>query len=308
LAAEPVGSLMPPGPNFFLVGAEKGASTSLHHYLRHHPEVFMTEDKNPGFFTRLDQDGPAEVDEEAYLARFEGSEGYPIRGEASTYLYRPEIPGLIHERVPEAKIAISLRDPVQRAYSAYWQCVAGGVVRERYGDVLDFTEIMEREVAAYDEGVDRIGLFDRSRYADAVARYRDTFGQDQVYVMLIDELADDAEQALRELVTFLGVDPDGVDEIALDEQQNTFEGVPYGGVIERVRTSPIVKRLAQAVVPKGVRDWLGNQVLMKEEAKPPVPDEARRLMADRLRSDVDELEDELERELPELRASFPEEG
>jgi len=126
--------------------------------------------------------------------------------------------------------------------------------------------------------------------------------------MLIDELADDAEQALRELVTFLGVDPDGVDEITLDEQQNTFEGVPYGGVIERVRTSPIVKRLAQAVVPKGVRDWLGNQVLMKEEAKPPVPDEARRLMADRLRSDVDELEDELERELPELRASFPEEG
>jgi hypothetical protein len=289
---------MPPYPNLFVVGAQKAGTTSLYHYLRQHPEVFMPEVKAPNYFTRL-ATGEATADEEdAYLEHFAGADGLPVRGEASQYMHHPETADLIHERVPDARILVSLRDPMQRAYSHYWRQVAAGHEEEPFPDAV------RREAQALEASRERRGYLDRSLYAEAVERYRSTFGAGSVRVQLLDDLKRDPRGMLREVFEFLEVDPGPAEEIDLS-RRNTFRGTPYGGVVETVRTHPAVKRVARAVLPQGVRDWLGNRVLLSGEEKPPLPGEAKSLLVEVFEPDLRRLEEVLGRDLDPLRASYP---
>lgn len=300
---------MPAYPNLFIVGAQKAGTTSLHDQLGRHPEIFMSPDKEPRFFNAL-ADGRAGPDaEERYLALFEEGADHPVRGEASVqYLHHPEVPELIDDRVPDARILVSLRDPIQRAYSNYWRKVAAGT------EEAGFAEAVDREIEAVEAGAPlesmtpgarRRGYLDRSLYAEPLERYLDAFGHDRVHVVLLADLRDDPVGTLEGILAFLDVDPAPAPDLVADERRNAFRGVPYGGLVERVRTSPTVKRVAQALLPKGVRDWLGNRLLLKDADKPPVPDAARRRLASFFEPDVRRLEELLGRDLPELRASFP---
>lgn len=314
-------------PNLFLVGAHKAASTSLHHYLGQHPDVFMSPTKEPKYFSRLADGETGPGDEERYLKIFADATE-PVQGEASpTYLYHPDVPELIHDRAPDARILISLRDPIQRTYSNYWRMVAGGRADP------DFTACAEAEVAALralagsddpsevldavaeagspDAGEDaplRLRLVDKSLYADRVERYLDTFGRDRVHVVLVADLADDAEAVLAGIFDFLDVDPGHA--AAVDtERQNTFRGAPYGGIVEAVRTSETVKAVAKRLLPPDVRDWLGNRVLLDDSSgKPPAPEEAKAVLTEVFEADVRRLEELLDRDLPELRRTWPAEG
>src|SRR5882672_9220913 len=113
-------------PNFFIVGAPKAGTTSLYYYLSHHPEVFMSPVKEPNFFSYDEtvkqnlyhkEKGVGKFEE--YRQLFASSNGHhKAIGEASvSYLFYPSVPQRIHELVPKAKIIISLRNPVERAYS-----------------------------------------------------------------------------------------------------------------------------------------------------------------------------------------------
>jgi hypothetical protein len=287
---------MPPYPNLFLVGAQKAGTTSLYRYLGQHPDIYTSPEKEPRFFDRLDHD---DVTEEAYLALFEGAEDHAVRAEGSTfYLYDPAVPDLIHERVPDARILVSLRDPMQRAYSHYWRQVAAGHEEEPFPDAV------RREAQALEASRERRGYLDRSLYAEAVERYRSTFGAGSVRVQLLDDLKRDPRGMLREVFEFLEVDPGPAEEIDLS-RRNTFRGTPYGGVVETVRTHPAVKRVARAVLPQGVRDWLGNRVLLSGEEKPPLPGEAKSLLVEVFEPDLRRLEEVLGRDLDPLRASYP---
>src|SRR5262249_9136446 len=113
-------------PNFFIVGAAKAGTTSLHALLRAHPEVFMSMPKEPHHFCQVEP--PHELpwhfeshtDPARYLKLFRGAHGFKAIGEGSTSsMWHPEVPARIRQRVPHARILIALRDPIQRAYSHY---------------------------------------------------------------------------------------------------------------------------------------------------------------------------------------------
>src|SRR5690242_16429130 len=117
-------------PNFFIVGAARAGTTSLHGYLSQHPEIFLTERKDSHFFTahHFPGTGPGDEtvnrrvihDEEQYLQLFASARGKKAIGEASPfYLCLPEAAERIARAVPEAKILMILREPVARTYSAY---------------------------------------------------------------------------------------------------------------------------------------------------------------------------------------------
>ena len=107
----------PAGPNFFIVGAPRCGTTFLYETLRRHPDVFMPERKEPGFFCPdLDTGSSADSvffvrDRDAYLRLFRDGAGCRLRGEATTwYLYSQAAPRLIHAHAPGAKIIAILRD------------------------------------------------------------------------------------------------------------------------------------------------------------------------------------------------------
>ena len=201
-----------PEPNFFIVGAPRAGTSSLWRYLSQHPEIFMTAKKEPTYFCHTHPTHGVKTLEE-YLALFAEAGGYRVIGEASPdYFASPESAGLIHERYPEAKIIIILRNPVDRAYSLYRLNCSLGVER-----MPTFERALAREEARLksDNFKRRNPLFWRSCLyfraafmSEHVARYRDLFGAERLHVMLMSDLKQRPVEAMRELYTFLGVDPE----------------------------------------------------------------------------------------------------
>jgi hypothetical protein len=284
-----------PWPNAFIVGAPKAATTSLHRYLGQHPAIYMSPVKEPFFFDHPEWNDPDATED--YLSLFADAGDEAIRGEATPhYLMHPEVPDRIVDRIGrDVHIVASLRDPLQRAYSQYWERVAGNKEEQPFVDAI--REDLDRDP------VDQVYI-QRGTYAEPLRRYVDTFGEDRVHVLLVDDLKADAHAAVAEICSFLGVDEDPVDDIDLTRKHHTYEGVPYNDLIETIRTDERVKAIAQRLLPQSVRDWLGNDVLLADEPKPPMSDEARELLVDVHAPDIAELEELLDRELPELRASW----
>lgn len=287
-------------PDFFIVGARKAGTTSLHRYLLQHPAVFLPHDpKEPNFFSLAwdaaeASEGDLEAATERYLDLF--SADAPVLGEASTtYLYHEEAPDRLASRVPDARVVASLRDPITRAYSHYWMHVQAG------DQPLDFHEAVRREL----EGEAEPMYVAASRYADGLRRFQEALGEEAVLVFTLDDLGEDTREVVRDVVEHVGADTDAVEGMAL-ERHNQFSGVPYGGLVERFRTSDVVSAVAGALLPKRVRDLVGNNLLLREtEEKPPMEDRTRAMLAEAFEGDVAEVEAILDRDLPELRASFP---
>ena len=127
-------------PNFVLIGAPKSGSTSLFHYLKQHPEVYMSPLKDPRFFAFEGQapqfDGPSddtihnnrivwELDK--YQAQFQGVKNEKAVGEASVrYFEEPRSAENMHRFNPTMKLMLLLRNPIERAWSHYcWKKTAG---------------------------------------------------------------------------------------------------------------------------------------------------------------------------------------
>jgi len=106
-------------PNFFIVGAQKAGTSSIYSLLRSIPGIYMSPLKEPNYFSPNSPTRPSH-DKKRYAGLFGGVTDEIAIGEASpSYLWDPDSPKLIHDAIPKARIIISLRDPVQRAYSQY---------------------------------------------------------------------------------------------------------------------------------------------------------------------------------------------
>ena len=103
-------------PNLFIIGSMKSGTTSLHNYLSYNPEIYMSEEKEPGYFVKeLAQDKGIDW----YLSLFDKAENVKYAGESSThYTKLPTFSGVaerIHEFSPSAKLLYIMRDPIRRS-------------------------------------------------------------------------------------------------------------------------------------------------------------------------------------------------
>ncbi len=121
---------------FLVIGAQKAGTTWICDVLRRHPDVFIPDWKELHFF---EQEPNFEKGADWYLDFFEGSETALARGEGTpNYFYNVctpqehrdwicrEVPARIHAHLPDVRLILSLRDPVQRAVSAYNHFVLRG--------------------------------------------------------------------------------------------------------------------------------------------------------------------------------------
>ena len=203
-----------PRPNFFLVGAAKCGTTSLHAYLRQHRDVFMSEPKEPRFF---DTDMPSHPrwcvrDAARYEALFAGAGGYRVIGEASpSYLVSEVAPKRVREYSPDARVLVSLRNPVDFMYSLHRQFV--GTCNE---DLHDFAEALAAEPdRARGERIPPDAHYPRqllyrhnARFAEQLERWYDAFGAERVKVVLMDDLSADTAGVFASVLRFLGLDDD----------------------------------------------------------------------------------------------------
>jgi len=127
-------------PNFFIVGAPKAGTTSLHAYLNNIPGIYMSSVKEPKYFLASDSPKryfPPIRDKKKYLKLFEKAREEKIIGEASPqYLHDPQTPKLIHQIIPQAKILISLRDPIERLFSGYLMQIRNGRIKTTFSEEI----------------------------------------------------------------------------------------------------------------------------------------------------------------------------
>lgn len=263
-------------PNFFLIGAAKSATTSLHAFLDGHPDVAMAAGKELQYFQDPDRAGWAQH----YRQQFPASS--QVRGESSTAYTRapfiPHVPGRIAALVPEARMVYVVRDPIERAVSSY--------VEERVhsNDLRSFDDAfseLDPELNPYVAG---------SCYARQLGLWLEHFPREQVLVLDMRDLAERPEDTVRRVWAFLGVDPD-VPVGDLTDRLNARESKrEYSGVVRRLRTSAIVR--AAYRLPPGVRERLLSPVrqrLSAPIARPELTSDLRARLAGVFSSDAAEL-------------------
>ena len=286
-------------PNFFVVGAQKCGTTSLYYYLDQHPDIFMSPVKEPHFFDYDEGEAPvfggpsvpppeiASMGE--YEALFEGVEDEVAVGEASpTYLYLPGTADRLRRHAPGARVIAVLRDPAERAYSAYLHTVRSG--RE---PLDDFSRALREENGRIRDGWHPLFHY-RSRgfYHGQIERYLRAFGGDRVKVYLYEDLRDEPLRVLRDAFRFLGADASFTPNMST---RYNASGVPRNRAVSAVvkRANALTPTLKK-VLPFAVRQRIKGRLFAKA---PPLGQDDRRELVEGYRGDILKLQGLLGREL-----------
>jgi hypothetical protein len=287
-------------PNFFIVGAQKAATSSLYQYLKEIPGVYMSPIKEPFYFApHVVQSNAYDVirDKKEYLRLFENASGYIAVGEASPiYLWDPDAPKLIDQTVPHARIIMILRDPIERAYSSYLMMIKYSGVKSSFYDEL------VRDYKSQEKLFGRSKLYiEFGMYYEQVKRYFDIFGREQVKVIIFEEFVQHPEQSINEVLAFLGVD---YTMTAIREQYNP-SSVPRSPLSVwifaffrwlRARNIKFYKILT--LLPDSIVESLSEEILFKRIRKPKIEPEAFKFLQEIYHDDVLRLQSLLGRSLP----------
>jgi len=191
-------------PNFIIVGAAKAGTTSLYHYLSRHPQVFMSAEKEPHHFAPAKWCSHPVPSRREYERWFRDADGFRAVGEASTgYLYYPESPQMIHDAIPDCRIVVILRNPVDRAFSGYCSEVRHGIEKVSFEEALAEERRALRIVRGGEFGFNYIK---KGFVAHLLRKYIELFGSERVHICFFDDLEARPRDLMRELFRFLGVD------------------------------------------------------------------------------------------------------
>ena len=183
-------------PDFLVVGGMKAGTTTLKHYLRQHPSIFMYHTEIHFF----EKDDVYSEGLDWYTGHFAEAPADSVVGEKTPgYGYSRDAMRRIAQDVPGVKIVWIFRNPVDRAYSNYWHAVNSG--EERAG----FEEAVHRELDTQSQPWE-LRYCMRSRYVEHVRTYLELFRHEDMCVLYLEELNADPESELGRLYDFLGVE------------------------------------------------------------------------------------------------------
>ena len=180
-------------PDFLVIGAMKAGTTSMYHYVRAHPQVFMPAIKAPEFFV-AESNWTRGVDWYAKLFAPAGTDVEAVGEVSNAYTKYPQHRG-VSERVasciPDVRLIYVVRDPIERIRSHYR-------TRAREG-----AEKAPIERAVFDNPI----YLDFCRYAMQLDRYLEHFPREQLLVITAEDLRGDRRATMRTVYGFLGIDP-----------------------------------------------------------------------------------------------------
>jgi len=295
--------------NFFLIGAPKSGTTTIHERLSAHPEVFLSPLKEPNHYatdidvaafspafranTPLDLApyfaekplAPRQVgfvrDPKQYARLFEeAGPHHAVVGECSTsYLWSAEAAGNVAQSHAGARILVVLRNPVERLFS-HW------LMARKYGFTNQpLREAVRRDVQHPNPGWGRSELFvEAGLYAGPLRRWFALFPRDQVRVLFTEDLA--LEETWTGLADWLGIGPPipgTVGEKANEAGLARWEG------INRWLTVTGAKRWAATAMPGRWKD-AARRRWYSSEGMPKLSEEDRKVLFAHFAQDVEELE------------------
>lgn len=229
----------------FLIGAAKCGTTALADMLDQHPDITVSNPKEPDFFADPQyQRKFAKYDEcfdstRAYRYRLDASVGYTADWKGVSKAIAERISGY----APTARLIYVVRDPIERTRSAYWHAVRAG-----YEDLAFWDSIQNL-------GIDHITA---SRYTDRIDEYLTFFPQTQLLLLTFQDLRTNPEEVLRRVTDFLDLQP--LHGVNMHQETNrTYQlsrmGKLVHAVLPKERITAAVK-FVKATMPKRIVDKL----------------------------------------------------
>ena len=294
-------SAKPYRPNLFIVGAMKSGTTSLHYYLDAHPDIFMSQEKEPGFFVReFWRDKP----EATYLSLFQAGAGRRYRGESSTHYAKlptyPGVPARIRAYSPDAKLIYIMRHPVERTISHYWHAVRDVHLSRENRSVVHAIRA-DNAYTAY------------SDYAMQLQAYLEVFPRSALYCLTLEALLADPHRELARIFGWLGLPAIALQEMmAHNPTPEAAQRVAGFGILNHIRYASWWAPFSRCI-PKRLRQRAS--AMAYTDVVPKLTAEERNAIANLLYADYDfagkiaALTRLLGREFPEWSAgSAPEAG
>jgi len=282
-------------PNFIIVGAPKAGTTSLYHYLTEHPQVFMSDPKEVNYFSREESEAQElyyDVLKASSLSEYENlftNVTHEIAiGEGSvSYLFYPKTPSKIKETIPDVKIVILLRDPVERAFSHYLMDYRLGLVDLSFEEIV-YKSGTHKYLNLYFQQYLELGL-----YYEQIKRYLEIFGEKQVKIYLQEDLRVDTKGVVSDLYDFLGVDKSFTPEI--EREHNVFS-MPKNKLIRKLYASQQMRSWAVKLLPMSLKETVVN-LLFERKQKPKLSAETREYLQNFYRTDIQKLQRLINRDL-----------
>ena len=274
-------------PNFFIVGAPRSGTTSIYNYLKLIPEVFMSPVKEPGYFIPNDF---RKFTEKEYYELFKDVKDETAIGEASAgYLASHEAALRIKKEIPNAKIIITLRDPVERTFSDYLNNLRTGNVKETFEQ--DFHNFISKKQ-------DKSHLkksIPVSMFFEQVKHYLNIFGEKNVKILIFEETIRDTKTAIKDILEFLEIDIQIPENI--EKQYNAYSE-PLGGFGTSIAENRTISKIAKKIFPNKNRENILRTILNKKGKKPKMSEETKKKLQELFLEDVKKLEKLLDRPLP----------
>ncbi len=203
----------PNPPNFIIIGAQKGGTTSLYVYLTQHPQIAPAAQKEIHYFD-LQFDRGADW----YYSQFPTPEerGNKLTGEASPYyIFHPRVPQRIYDLCPEVKLIILLRNPADRAISQYHH-----YIKIEY-ESLSLEEAIAREPERLKGEIEKLlanptyysyehqhhSYLSRGIYADQLPAWLKLFPKDQILILKSEDLYANPSGTFNTVLEFLNLPP-----------------------------------------------------------------------------------------------------
>jgi hypothetical protein len=217
-------------PNTFIAGAQKSGTTALCHLIGRHPEVVLSNPKEPAFFSRQRNLSAVQLYEQCFETRT-GVTPRAIVDGSTAYMVDPSAAARIRSVLGhDIRFIFCLRDPAERMTSAYWHQAKKGHDLRPLKDVFSFESGTLEDVVREEESRLRaaieVGIVKTSDYADRfddplwnfrylrnslytsdLTRFFENFGRDRVKVILFEEMIDNTVALRTSLASFLDLDP-----------------------------------------------------------------------------------------------------
>ena len=294
-------------PNFLIIGAAKSGTTALYAYLKQHPDIFMSAVKEPRFFAfegeTLSFKGPQGhgdrfntetiTDLAMYQSLFQTVTHEKAIGEASpAYLSSAaKASERIRHYLPEAKLIAILRQPAERAYSAFMHTVRNG-----WETNLTFEQALNQEEIRVQ---DHWGALWHHKalgfYSPQLKHYYERFPKEQIKVYLYDDLKNDAHGLVKDIFTFLEVDNTFQPEIS---SKVNASGITRSQWLRKFLNRPDpIKNSLKPFIPTSLRKSLVRKAKTSNLVKPSITPEIKQSLTQLYKDDILALQDLIDRDL-----------
>ena len=215
-------------PDFVIIGAKKCGTTSLYDFVTKHPVIAPASRKEIGYFSGKNHkhgelwyrsNFPVNLSRRRFYKK---TNQKFISGEASPgYLFLPTVPSRMKKMLPDVKLIVTLRNPVDRAYSDYWHSVLGNK------ETLSFEKAIELEEERCAEEREQIikdpnsfvgnyraySYLEKGLYADQLENWFKHYNRKQFLILTTDDLRKNPQQTLDQIFDFLGLPPFKVENL-----------------------------------------------------------------------------------------------